>query len=151
MASLPLWFSLWQWYPTTDKFQNYPVLIWKNSIFSMTWLGILSCALPSSHLLRFFESVRHISEAYATSQKSGADNKVSKPYGLTQNYSQQQNPSNFQLLCIEGHAEISFIVITRNCMFLIKNDLLVHTVHLYSIPHFSRLLLSLIQWYKLCN
>jgi len=42
----------------------------------MTWLGILSCTLPSSHLLRFFKSARHVSEAHAVSQKSGADNKV---------------------------------------------------------------------------
>ena len=48
----------------------------------MTQLGILSCTLPSSHLLRFFASARHVSEAHAVLQKSGADNKVKKHVDL---------------------------------------------------------------------
>lgn len=52
---------------------------------------------------------------------------------------------------MEGHIEISFTVIIRKCIFLKQNDLLVCTVHLYSIPPFSRLLLSFAHWQKLCN
>jgi hypothetical protein len=58
---------------TTDNFQNYPVLIQKLD-FPYDLAGHPLCTLPSSYLLKFFESARHVSEA--VSQKRGADNKV---------------------------------------------------------------------------
>jgi len=60
---------------TTNNFQNYPVLIQKLD-FPYDLTGHPLCTLPSSYLLRFFESARHVSEAHAVSQKRGADNKV---------------------------------------------------------------------------